>query len=135
VHFSDGEHLGFIHAFTDNNTAIDFDESLWLTGTEAEDAAIRAGLCDEETRGDCLPNDFFIENAEVQDERVAIAPGVKISMQTWKMEETGEVAAREISLSDFAALIDDPAAHWQELPYRITIDNNMVTNIEEVYIP
>ena len=135
VQLSDGEHLGFVHAFTDNNTAIDFDDASWFTGAAAEDAAIRAGLCDDETRDECVPNGFFIENTEAKTERIAVAPNAKVSMQTWKMEETGEVAPREISLGDFAALINDPAAHWQKLPYRITVDKNVVTGIEEVYIP
>ncbi|RJR13352.1 hypothetical protein C4585_02225 [Candidatus Parcubacteria bacterium] len=131
----DGAHFGFVHAFTDNNTAMDFDDAVWLTGTVAEDAAIRAGICTEETRMECLPNDFFIENSEKKSERLAIHPDVTVVMQTWNMEETGGVRNQEISLTHFANLINDPTLHWRNLPYRITVVGDEVTRIEEVYVP
>ncbi len=133
--FADGEHLGFIHAFTDNAAAMDFDDARWLSGREGEDAAIAAGHCTEATRSECLPNDFFIQNDIRKDERLAVSPDARVVMQTWKMEETGQVADREIPLADLAGLMNDPALHWRTLPYRITITNGAVTRIAEVYIP
>lgn len=135
VQFSDGEHLGFIHTITDNNTAMDFDDAVWLMGKVAEDAAIEAGFCTEETRVECLPNDYFIHNEKEKDVRLVIDSRAIFFLQTWQMPERGEVAKREISLSDFAALINDPTLHWSKLPYTITIKDGIVTRIEEVYIP
>lgn len=131
----DGEYFGFIRALTDNNTAMDFDDATWLTGKEGENAAIRAGFCTEGTRSECLPNDFFIENTENKSIRIVIDPAVMIFMQTWMMEETGEIASREIDMRDFADLINDLALHWHNLPYRITVTGNGVTRIEEIYVP
>ena len=127
--------LGFIHALTDNNTAFDFDDATWLTGAAAEDAAIEAGLCTEETRGECTPNDFFIKNEVVKDERLVLDPNTLVLMMTWRMEETSEVAPHEISLADFATLINDPALHWSSLPYAVVVADSVVVQIEEVYVP
>ncbi len=133
--FADGEYLGFIHALTDNNTAMDFDDGVWLTGPTALEAAIQAGLCTEETFESCLPNGYFIENKEEKNERLTIDPNALVLMFTWEMEETGEVAGREISLAEFATLINDETLHWHHLPYSIVVQNDTVTRIEEVYIP
>lgn len=132
--FPDGKHLGFILVLNENNSAMDVDTATWLTGTAAEDAAIRAGLCTEETRNECNPNGFFIERRD-EKERISLDPNVHIIMQTWRMEETGEVAPREIDLATFAELINNPSLHWRNLPYTITVENNAVIRIEEVYIP
>ncbi len=132
---SNGEHLGFIHALIDNNTAMDFDDAIWLTGTAAEDAAIAAGICTEETRNECTPNGYFIQNSTRDDARISIDPQTVVVMQTKNMEETGGIEAKQISLTEFASLINDQNLHWNELPYTITITNNTVTRIAEVYIP
>lgn len=131
----DGKYLGYIHNVDTLSLKISFDEALWLTGKEGEDAAIEAGHCTQETRSECLPNDYFIKNANVGDDILSLDRGVVLFMQTWKMEETGEVTTREISLADFASLINDQALHWRALPYGITIENDKVTRIEEIYIP
>jgi len=133
--FRDGKYLGFIHALTDNGTRMDFDDATWLTGVAGQDAAIRAGICTEETRDECLPNDYFIENTVVEDAGLSIDPSIRVFMQTYQMEETGQVATREINLNDLATLINDPKAHWSTLPYTITVANNAVVRIEEVYVP
>src|SRR3989344_3027470 len=60
----DGEYLGFIHAVGAGSRAyIEFDDAVWLSGAAGEDAAIVAGLCTEETRSECLPNDYFLKNS------------------------------------------------------------------------
>jgi hypothetical protein len=135
VVFIDGEHFGFIRAFTDNNTAFDFDSAIWLSGKDGKDAAIAAGVCTEETRTDCLNNDYFIENTSIKSVRVVVSPDVQVFMQTLKMEETGEVTEREISLENFAELVNDEALYWNSLPYKITILDNSVIKITEVYVP
>lgn len=131
----DGKYLGYIHNVDTRDLKIAFDDAVWLSGKAGEDAAIEAGHCTEKTRSECLPNDYFIKNAEVVDENLLIAGDARVFMQTWKMEETGEVATREIGMSDFAELINNQTLHWRQLPYNITIQNGKVTKIEEVYIP
>lgn len=135
VSFRDGKHLGYIHNADVQGLLISFDDAAWLTGVAAQDAAIEAGLCSEANRSECTPNDYFIKNEKVRDEAVSLDRNAVLFMQTWKMEETGEVAAREISLADFARLINDQKLHWRQLPYNITVQNGKITRIEEIYIP
>lgn len=132
---TDGEHFGFIRAVVDNQTAMDFDGAVWLSGTAGEEAAIRAGLCTPETRSECLPNDFYIENISTETRRFTLSPETRVFMQTWGMEESGEVATREVPLAQFAELINTPELHWQSLPYMVTVTEGVALFIEEIYIP
>lgn len=132
---SDGQHFGFIRAFTDNNSAIDFDDAEWLTDKAAQDAAIAAGACTEETREECLPNNFFINNESKITERVPVGSNAKVIMQTWKMEETGQITSKEITLAELASVLNIPTMHWSQLPYEITIMNGEIVLIDEVYLP
>ncbi len=130
-----GEQLGFIHAVVEDEAVMLFDDALWLTGTEAENAAIAAGHCTQETRTDCLPNGYFILNATQRDEQIAVSPSAEVIMQTYNMSETGEVRDYPISLTEFARLINDPDLHFSKLPYTITVEDGEVTRVAEVYIP
>jgi len=129
------EQVGFIRSVTTNgNYGIFFDEAVWLSGTEGEDAAIAAGLCTEVTRRDCLPNDFIIKNETETTELLEFGTGIIVTMQTLGMEENG-VKDRTISKQEFEQLINDPQAHWRQLPYRILLRNGHVTEVTEIYIP
>lgn len=136
---SNGTHLGFIHAFTDNNTAIDFDDAELLTGKDAEEAAMAAGQCSAATRQDCAPGGYFIANPSPIDVRVVVDPQVEVYTQVWQPDETnpdtGAFAPSLFATSDFAIFINDPGLQWQHTPYTITVHNGVVTRIEEVYVP
>ena len=131
---ADGEHFGFVRALVDNDTALDFDSAVWLTGEEGVEAAIRAGACTSETREECLPNDYFIENAREETQRIEVSPQVEVIMQTWEMEENG-ISEQRIDVAEFAEAINTQDLHWSSLPYTLTVQNNTVVRIEEVYIP
>lgn len=128
--------LGFIRALyeSDGIMVISFDDAVWLSGKEGADAAIRAGVCTEETRAECLPNDYYILNEQKSEESLVLDSKIQIVMKTWEAGEQG-IMDKEISLADFSALINDQKAHWNKLPYIITTTNNGVVRIEEVYIP
>lgn len=131
----DGKYFGYIHEVKKDSSSVYFDDAVWLSGRAGEDAAIQAGHCTEATRSECLPNDFFIKNEKIADEVLLIDGGVRVFMQTWKMEETGEVAEREIGLNNFSELINNQTLHWRNLPFNITIQDGKIIKIEEVYIP
>lgn len=131
----DGRYLGYLRGLDDIGFSLVFDDAVWLTGKAGEDAAIEAGHCTEATRSECLPNDYFIKNAVASGVRLPLDPDAQAFMQTWKMEETGEVTRREIGLAELAGLINDAALHWRSLPYDITVRDGVVVTIEEVYIP
>lgn len=131
----DGEHLGFIRALTDDDTALYFDEAVWLTGAAAEDAAIAAGLCTEETRAECTPNDFFIKNDDATEARLPVRNDARVTLLTYRMEETGSVTARTVDIGTFSDLVNDPALHWSSLPYEIVVSQGDIVSIQEVYVP
>ncbi len=133
---AEGAHLGFIRALyeRDGLMVISFDDAVWLSGKEGEDAAIRAGLCTETTRAECLPNDYFILNEIKSDVPLILDSKIQIFMKTWEAGERG-IMDKKISLTDFALLINDQKAHWKQLPYTITTTKEDIVRIEEVYIP
>ena len=133
--FPDGVHFGFIRAMTDNGTAIDFDDAVWLTGAEGEAAAMRAQRCTPDTKDDCLPNGYFIENISRDTKRVPVGDNATVILVTWRMDETGEVRESTSTLPVFEALINNPEMHWNKLPYVITVEQNKIVRIHERYIP
>jgi hypothetical protein len=130
----DGIYLGFIHGVDVGKREIQFDDAVWLSGTKGEDAAIKAGHCTEETRTDCLPNDYFISNSLVKNLVLQLNPDAIIFMKTWEAEKFG-ILDREIGFADFSKLISDKENRWDNVPYNITIQDGKVIRIEEVYIP
>lgn len=130
----DGTHLGFIHGVDVEKREIQFDNAVWLSGVEGEEAAIKAGHCTKETRFDCLPNDYFISNSLERDEVLSVDPSAVLFMKTWEVGNLG-ILDREIGFSDFAKLISDKSAQWDMVPYNVTIENGKVIHIEEVYVP
>ena len=132
---ADGVHLGFIRSVNmADGFEIAFDDARRLSGKEGEDAALAAGHCTEETRSDCLPNDYFILNTSSATMKLVGGTGLRIFMQTWEAGEQG-VMINEADASEFAELVNDSAQHWSKLPYNVTLRNDRVTQIEEIYIP
>lgn len=132
----DGRLFGFIRSVEEGpgGTAILFDDATWLSGREGEDAAIEAGLCTEETRNECLPNDFFILNEDMETLRVPVAEDAEVVMETYRTGEPGD-AGEELSIEDFTVLINNEELHWSELPYHVTVEDGDVVRIEEQYVP
>ena len=125
--------FGFVRTVTGDATLL-FDEARWLTGKEGEDAAIAAGICTETTRNECLPNDFFIGNDATTTTLLVLSENVVIALLTLHMEEEG-IKENLIDVAEFAKLINDPALHWNTLPYQMIVENGEVTILEEVYVP
>jgi hypothetical protein len=126
--------FGYIPRINVIERIVTFDDARWLSGAAGEDAAIAAGLCTEETRADCLPNDFYIYNALKNEVSIPAADTITVYMLTWNAGEAG-IKRQFIKFDDFAQLVNDPEAHWRNLPYNITVKNNEVIMIEEVYVP
>lgn len=126
--------FGYIRSFNTASSTLQFDDAQWMTGTAGEDAAIAAGICTEETRSECLPNDFYIGNADAKPVTIPLAPNLTIYMLTWNAGESG-IKRQSIRTNEFAALINDHSQHWNKLPYNVTVKNNQVIMIEEVYTP
>lgn len=126
--------FGFIRGIDAAARTIEFDDARWLVGSDAEDAAIAAGLCTEETRDDCIPNDYFILNEATTTERLQFSIDPHIAMMTLNAEESG-VQETRVSLDEFVKLLHDTKAAWSDLPYQILLENGVITIVEEVYVP
>lgn len=111
-----------------------FDNAVWLNGLEAENAAIRAGHCTEESRAECLPNGYFILNVDKTPVETEISKSVVIEMETL---ETGEPGDKKeiIPLEKLAELVNNATLPWNQLPYHLVIENNRIIKISEQYIP
>lgn len=126
--------FGFIRSLSTASSTLQFDDAQWMTGTTGEDAAIAAGICTEETRSECLPNDFYIGNVDTKPATIPLATNLTIYMLTWNAGDQG-IKRQSIRTNEFAALVNDDSQHWNKLPYNVTVKNNQVIMIEEVYVP
>lgn len=126
--------FGFVPRINVIEGIVTFDDARWLYGTEGEDAAIAAGLCTEETRNECLPNDFYIYNALKNEVSIPAASNAAVYMLTWNVGEEG-IKRQFIKFDDFAQLVNNPELHWRNVPYNITVKDGEVIMIEEVYVP
>lgn len=126
--------FGYVSIADASGRSIEFDDAAWLSGKPGENAAIDAGLCTEETRAECLPNDFYIYNEQEKSVRIPLAQNVAVYMVTLNAEENG-VKREYVSFETFAKLINDSALSWQKIPYNVSTQNGEVIMIEEVYVP
>ena len=135
-----GRLFGFVSSLRSEGgeVSVIFDEALWLTGERARDAAIAAGLCTPEEPEDCLPNDYYIENASGETQDYLLLPDIRIFMETLHHDEGGAyLSGEEVSLGEFRELFENPesARLWRRLPFWITFENGSVVRIEEQYVP
>jgi hypothetical protein len=76
----------------------------------------------------------FIENKIKKNITLSIEKDAHVIMQTLNAE-TENIKNTEITLAEFAKLMSDTTLQWSKLPYIITIQNDKIILIEEVYIP
>lgn len=113
--------------------SIVLDEIAFLSGEEAENAAIEDGVCSIERREECLPNNFYIRNRASEREVFSLAPDASIVMQTINTE--GGIHDTPITPREFMRLVGDRSLHWRALPYSLIVEGGMVTSIHEIYVP
>lgn len=108
----------------------------WFTGDAAEKAMREDGECSP--GGECLVlNDYYIRNVNPLIRTFETAPGVKIFMQTYDIENTGDIQwNREITLTQFKNIFTaKPSSHLKDVPYIVEIENKQITKITEQYVP
>lgn len=110
---------------------IQFDEVALLTGEPAIAAALRTGACTEETRDDCAPNDYFI------DDNTALATSLKLDRKpTVLLVQDGTSTLIESSLPTILELFAQDSYDWREQLFRITLtEDRTVIKVEEIYLP
>lgn len=109
--------------------SIDYAEM--LTGQEAIDAALEAGVIEP---GEDLPNDYFIRNTNPQKREFEISSPIDITTSTWDgvMEKPVNWAQ---FLSFWSATPPAGAEHLTEVPWWIERDGQTIIKIDEQYLP
>ena len=125
--------MGFIDAVWEEGgkryLSIDYAEM--LTGQEAIDAAIEAGMIQP---GEDLPNDYFIRNTNPQKREFEISSPIDITTSTWD-----GVMEKPVNWGQFLSFwSDNPpegALHLSEAPWWIEREGQTVIKIDEQYLP
>ena len=131
TNLGDGRWFGYIKAI--DTFAVEFDVAEWLSGDEANEAAIAAGYIEE---GDTVPNDYYIVNDDKTTARFSLSNAVKVTIDTIQDGLPGPAPA------DLAWLIcefsgerpTDRVTH-RDNGYWLTVRDGVVTEIEEQYVP
>ena len=114
---------------------LDIDYIQWLTGNVAEKAMREDGECPK--TGECIVlNDYYIRNQNPLIRTFPISPDAVITMQTYDMEETGQIAPQEISFAQFSWIFTPKVnSRLKSVPYIVEIGNNQIVSVNEQYIP
>ena len=127
----DGRHPVYL---TDIDTAartVEFDLIQFLTGDEATAAYIEGHPDDPGGP----PNDYYIVNDNARLRRLSVAENVQVTVLDWE----GGFKPQVIAFTDLPAqlaadLVPDDDRIWPS-PFWLTVNDDMVTAIEEQYIP
>jgi hypothetical protein len=127
----DGEHVGYIFSLQemdDSSYSLGFDLAYLLTGDEAVAAATAAGVE--------LDTDYYVQNDNPRVRSLTMAPDV---VTTVVGEGDACCDPVEISLAEFEERIHptlDQGTDVRKGPLvRITVEDALVTRIDEVYLP
>lgn len=133
--------FGWLRSFegTAGTVTVGVDEAEMLTGDEALAAAREDGAIGEDEE---LPNDFYIRNPDESTIDLTVSPDVVVTLQA--CYEGGEcVTTEQVDLDTWSVLLggeDDPGLEWDwygsgTLPYEFTVQNGVIVEVEEQYLP
>lgn len=130
----DGRHFGFVRSVDAEGSALILDLAYFLTGEEASQAAAEHG--DEVPP----PNDYYIVNDNERLRTLTLSPDLRILLLDWERCCDETLLA---TLEDFAAAIDAPEPitiddhvyYGSSSQYWLTVEDGVVTTIEEQYLP
>lgn len=128
---ADGRHAVFLDGLDDNSLV--FDVIQWLSGDEANAAALEDGAIEE---GDVVPNDYYIRNQNPQLRTRAVTADVDVVLSTWDCRNIPD--EKPVVFARFVELFNSPGRCAQNLlhnPYWLTIENGVIVAIEEQYRP
>jgi hypothetical protein len=118
------------------------DEVEFLTGEEATAAAREDGFiaADED-----LPGGFYLRNTDSTLREMTIGDPWMVALQACYPDEGPCVVEQAVCVDEWLDLLDDPESafdrfgwHWYglgSLPYRLILDDGVVVNISEHYLP
>jgi hypothetical protein len=133
----DGTYLGFIdHVFIEGMTEgpeLHFDLGVWFGGEDA----IRYSA--EDGAESPPPNDYYIRNLDPTVLVLEVDPEVRVTSVWYHYPETNELTSEPITFEELVEAltgeVDDTIIAMRFSPWWITIEDGLVTMIEEQYIP
>lgn len=134
--------FGYLDTVDLINRTLAVDTAEFLTGEEANEAAVEDGVIAE---GEEMPNDFYIRNQDPKLENLTLGdPGV-IVLQACFPSPGPCVTRQAVGIDQWSELLDNPDTatellgwHWYGsalLPYWFTIQDGFVVQIQEQYLP
>lgn len=132
--WTDGDMFAFISAVDGDEIIID--PAALLTGDDAREAAVEDGVI---LPGQDLPNDLYIRNGEPGPLSIGVATDV-VTVLTF--DASGNVTETEIGLAQLATAFGGEhigvpiyGLESDAFPVTLTIEDNVVTAITQVYLP
>jgi hypothetical protein len=129
----DGRHFGYVRSVDPDASTIEFDLAYFLSGQEANDAYHAAGGTGP------VPNDHFVVNDNPMLRTLALAPDVRLRLLDWNhccetffdadLSLFGQAIKEQADVTDGDLIYRGQSSWW------ITIENGVVTEIEEQYSP
>jgi hypothetical protein len=131
----DGRHFGYILEIDieGDPPSIAFDLAEFLTGEEANEAAVEDGVISE---GETVPNDYYIRNRNPMLRTLSLALDVSITVVNWENCCESIPGELEPFVQAFSAK-DPPLGIYRGTysPYWLTVQGGRIVAIEEQYLP
>jgi hypothetical protein len=130
----DGRHFGFVRSVDPAAGTMEFDLAYFLSGKEADQAY-------QEATGDTghVPNDHFVVNDNPMLRTLTLAPDVHLRLLDWNhCCETffdGDLSLFAQAIEQQADVTDGDLVYRGQSQWWITVENGLVTQIEEQYSP
>jgi hypothetical protein len=130
----DGRHFGYVRSVDPEAGTIECDLAHFLTGKEADQAY-------QEATGDTghVPNDHFVVNDNPLLRTLPLAPDVRLRLLDWNhCCETffdGDVSLFAQAIEQQADVTDGDLIYRGQSQWWVTVQNGVVTEIEEQYSP
>jgi hypothetical protein len=128
-----GRHFGYVRSVEPDAGTIEFDLAYFLSGQEANDAYHAAGGTGP------VPNDHFVVNDNPMLRTLALAPDVRLRLLDWNhccdTFFDGDLALFGQAIREQADVTDGDLVYRGQSQWWITVENGVVTEIEEQYSP
>lgn len=119
----------------DNKYYLKTDFAQFLTGEEGKKAAEKDGKLGPDG---ILENDYYIKNSIKRLRTHLISKKVKITLKTYKLEETGDPSGKKFTIAQFNDILskgDDESRRMKDVPYWLKISGDTIVDISEQYLP
>jgi hypothetical protein len=130
----DGRHFGYVRSVDVDGGAIEFDLAYFLSGEEADQAY-------QEATGDSgpVPNDHFVVNDNPMLRTLTLAPDLRLRLLDWNhccaTFFDGDLSLFAEAIREQADVTDGELLYRGQSQWWITVENGVVTEIEEQYSP